>query len=217
MDFSSRQARSADPATRLRSPSVPRSSLPSDGRPPLGGTTTPAGGSSVEALMPVVYDELRRLASRYLRMERRDHTLQPTALVNEAYIRIARAHDLSFADRIVFCRVAARSMRRILVNHARDRARLKRRPPGEREPIEPDEVPTNDLGFDFVALDAALLRLERRDSRKAEVVQLRYFGGMTLEETATTLGLSLAQVKRDWALAKAWLHRELRGLGGEPG
>jgi len=164
-------------------------------------------------LLPLVYDELRRLASSYLARERADHTLQPTALVHEAFLRLVGSDDSRWESRAHFYRVAALAMRRVLVNHARDRARLKRGgnarklPLDDTPPAEPIEIdlPPEDL----IALDDALEKLAEVDERKVQVVQLRYFGGFTVEQTARILGVSPAQVKRDWTSARAFLLREL--------
>ncbi|USN97932.1 MAG: sigma-70 family RNA polymerase sigma factor [Phycisphaeraceae bacterium] len=161
-------------------------------------------------LFPLVYDELRRLAGSYFTNERIDHTLQPTALVHEAFIRLVRTEDASWESRAHFYRVAALAMRRVLVNHARDRKRAKRGGGAVRVPLEGlSEEPTRDE--DLVALDDALERLADLDERKVHVVQLRYFGGFTIEETATILGISPAQTKRDWTAARAFLLREISG------
>lgn len=164
-------------------------------------------------LLPLVYDELRRLASSYLARERADHTLQPTALVHEAFLRLIGSDDARWESRAHFYRVAALAMRRVLVNHARDRARLKRGggarklPIGETPVADPAEIdaPPEDL----IALDDALEKLAEVDERKVQVVQLRYFGGFTVEQTARILDISPAQVKRDWTGARAFLLREL--------
>jgi RNA polymerase sigma-70 factor, ECF subfamily len=165
-------------------------------------------------LLPLVYDELRRVADSYLRRERPDHTLQPTALVNEAYLRLAEHSRVAFDDRAHFFGVAAKVMRRILVDHARRRHAEKRG--GFRRKLSLDEA----LGapaapdLDLVALDEALHGLAAQDARKSRVVELRFFGGLTVEETAALLGVSTATVKNEWRVAKAWLRREM-SRGGE--
>lgn len=165
---------------------------------------------AASALLPLVYEELRSLAGAYLAQERADHTLQATALVHEAFLRLIRIDDTSWESRAHFYRVAALAMRRVLVNHARDRKRLKRGGGVRPVPLEglgEAEGPAEDL----VALDEALERLAAVDERKVQVVQLRYFGGFTVEETARILDLSPAQIKRDWTAARAFLLREMTG------
>jgi RNA polymerase sigma factor (TIGR02999 family) len=168
---------------------------------------------ALERLMPLVYDELRRVASRRLARERREHTLQPTALVHEAYLRLAGQRSARFESRAQFFALAARMMRRILVDHARSRAAAKRRPGGVR--LSLDELPSlaapEGGEVDLVALDTALERLAALDERQAKTVELRYFAGLSIEETAAALGLSPATVKREWTMARAWLRRELGG------
>lgn len=159
-------------------------------------------------LLPLVYEELRRLAGGYLAHERKDHTLQATALVHEAFLRLVGSGDPRWESRAHFYRVAALAMRRVLVNHARDRGRIKRGGAMGREPLT--EVGVFDPpGEDLVAIDEALDRLAQVDERKAQVVQLRYFGGFELEEVGRILGISPASVKRDWTTARAFLLREL--------
>jgi RNA polymerase sigma factor (TIGR02999 family) len=161
--------------------------------------------------MPIVYEELRRLAHGYMRHERVGHTLQTTALVNEAYLRLVDVERMEWRGRGHFFAMAATLMRRILIDHARDRARDKR---GGRleftslgdKAIEP---PAN---IDVLALDEALDRLGAIDAHQARIVELRFFAGLTIEETAVALGISPATVKRDWTWAKAWLHQQLSSL-----
>jgi RNA polymerase sigma factor (TIGR02999 family) len=162
-----------------------------------------------EALMPLVYDELRRLAGHYMRGERPDHTLQPTALVHEAYLRLAGVRDGGFQNRVHFYGAAAQAMRRILVDHARQRRALKRDRP--LATVDLDETPGRgvDLQLDLVALDEALERLAAVAARPAKVVELRYFGGLSITETAQFLNVAPATVKRHWTFARAWLHRAL--------
>lgn len=165
----------------------------------------PDGGSpgAVERLTALLYDELRHIAGRLLRAERPDHTLQPTALVNEAYLRLVGQREGSWSGRSHFLAIAARVMRRVLVDHARRRAASKRDPhrlltgwPSGR----PDSDP-----LDLLSLEEALSRLAVMDERVARVVELRYFGGLEVEEAAEVLGVSARTVKRDWRLARAWL------------
>jgi len=164
---------------------------------------------AVELLVPIVYGELRRIAARYLRRERPGQTLQATALVNEAYLRLLKDERLSFENRAHFLGIAARSMRQILVEHARSRDAAKRG--GERHRITLDEGIAAEAPRDveFVALDRALERLQTIDPRHARIVELRFFGGLTNEETAEVMGVSPATVKRGWTVARAWLFREL--------
>lgn len=169
-----------------------------------------SGGSkeALDQLMPVIYDELRRLAGRYLRSERRDHTLRATALVNEAYLRLAGS-DVAYNDRIHFYAVAARTLRHILVDYAKTRKREKRG--GGVENISLEEAltvgPEADRGL--LELDDALNGLAAHDLGKAKIVELLFFGGLTLDEAAAVVGVSRATVFREMKMAKAWLHREM--------
>lgn len=164
--------------------------------------------SAASRLLPLVYEELRRLAGACFAAERADHTLQPTALVHEAYLRLVREPDERWESRAHFYRVASRAMRRVLVNHARDRGRLKRGGPRRPAPLS-DVDAIVEPGPDMLALDEALGRLGALSPRQEQVVQLRYFGGFTVEDTARILEISPAQVKRDWTTARAFLVREL--------
>ena len=165
-------------------------------------------------LVPLVYKELRRLAAHYMRQEREGHTLQPTALVHEAYLRLADQQHMTWQSRAHFLGIAAQSMRRILIDHARGRVRVKRG--GERERVDLDEERvflgerSPEQSGKLLALDEALDRLAEIDPRQGRIVELRYFGGLTVEETAEVLGISPKTVKRDWSVAKAWLHAELQ-------
>jgi RNA polymerase sigma factor (TIGR02999 family) len=162
----------------------------------------------VDLLVPVVYEELRRLASSYLRGERPDHTLQTTALVHEAYLRLADQRRTTWANRAHFFGIAAQAMRRILVDHARSRGRAKR---NAGYPVTLDEELAGSVGRpdEVLEVDEALERLARLDERQARIVELRYFAGLTIEDTALTLNLSPATVKREWTSARAWLQQEL--------
>ena len=164
---------------------------------------------SAGAIFPVVYAELRRLAHHYLARERPGHTLQATALVHEVYLRLVPRGDAAWDDRRRFVAIAAHVMREILIEHARSRGRLKRG--GDRERVWSASVlAAEDAEFDrWEDLDRALDRLAALDPRQASVVELRYFGGLTVEETATVLAVSPKTVKRDWSVARAWLRREL--------
>jgi len=164
---------------------------------------------AADELIPLVYDELRRIASRYMRRERMGHTLQPTALVHEAYMRVIARRPVDWQGRSHFFAVAAQVMRHLLVDYARERQRAKRG--GVQQRVSLDEAMLfSDVQCDeFVALDEALARLAELDPRQSQIVELRYFGGLTVEETAETLDISAKTVKRDWSVARAWLHREL--------
>lgn len=165
--------------------------------------------AALEQLVPLVYAELRRIAARHMRRERPGQSLQATALVHEAYIRLLKDDDLSFESRAHFLGIAARSMRQILVEHARARDAEKRG--GERRRITLDEAVASgqprDIGL--LDLDQALERLSAHNAHHARIVELRFFGGLTNEETAEALGISTATVKRAWAVARAWMFREL--------
>ena len=171
--------------------------------------------AALNSLIPLIHDELHRLARIYMRRERVGHTLQTTALLNEAYLRLVDADQVPFQNRTHFFAISANLMRRILVDFARSRGYQKRG--GNIVKVECDEgriaAPTR--GADVVALDEALNALAEFDEREAKVVELRFFGGLSEEETAEALGVSLRTVQRDWTLAKAWLLREIRPGGRE--
>jgi RNA polymerase sigma factor (TIGR02999 family) len=160
-------------------------------------------------LLPLVYDELHRLASAYMSRERGNHTLQTTALVNEAYLRLVDQQSAGWQDRAHFFALAARVMRQILIDHARSRARAKRGGGGQRVSLDEAAVLSAERASDLLALDEALRKLAAVDQRKSEVVELRFFGGMTIEETAEVLKVTPKTVMRDWNMARAWLYREL--------
>ena len=165
---------------------------------------------ALEELMPLVYDELHRQARRYLRRERSNHTLQTTALIHEAYLKLIDQRDVNWESRTHFFAVAAQMMRRILVDHARTKHRVKRGGSNENMPLEEAAlVVSNEKRIDLIALDEALNRLAEIDEQQCRIVELRYFSGLTLEETAAVLKVSRTTVANDWSLAKAWLHREL--------
>ena len=166
---------------------------------------------ALEQLMPLVEEELRRLARGYMARERPDHTLQTTALVNEAFLRLTDARQVRWQDRAHFLGISARLMRRVLVDHARRRGFHKRGGGVQRVPLQDDLVRTQDPTFDVVALDRALEALANVDPRKSRIVELRFFGDLSVEETAEVLQVSPDTVKRDWRLAKLWLLRELEG------
>ncbi len=177
--------------------------------------TSPAGAANqavYDELFPLVYAELRRIAAREMRREKPGRTLQTTALVHEAYLRLLKDASLSFENRAHFLGVAARAMREILIEHARARSARKRGGGAVRLTLDDLVAPVPSPSIDVLALDEALQRLARLDERHARVVELRYFGGLSVEETAAALELSPATVKRDWTLARAWLFRELAGI-----
>jgi RNA polymerase sigma factor (TIGR02999 family) len=172
---------------------------------------------ALDQLLPIVYGELRVMAARYLRGERGDHTLQPTALVHEAYVRLVDQRDVDWQNRAHFFGVAAQIMRRLLVDHARASQRRKRGGGQLKVPLEEAGDVAGAAGgneVDLLALDDALERLAALSPQQGRVVELRYFGGLSIEETAEVLGVSTMTVKRGWAMARAWLHRELTGEGG---
>jgi RNA polymerase sigma-70 factor (ECF subfamily) len=162
-----------------------------------------------DALIPLVHDELRRLAHRYMGRERVDHTLQTSALVNEAYLRLIDQRDMKWQNRAQFFGIAAQMMRRILVDYARKRGFTKRG--GELRAVPLDEVMivSPERAAEVVELDDALKCLAEFDQRKSQIIELRFFGGLSIEETAEVLGVSAGTVMRDWTLAKAWLRREM--------
>lgn len=164
---------------------------------------------AVESLFPLVYEELRRLARNYLAKERSGHTLQPTALVHEAYMRLIDQTRTTWQSRVHFYAVAANMMRRILVNHARDRATEKRGGSAQRFSIENLDILPEQTAGDLLDLDEALEKLKKLDERKCRVVDLRFFGGLNEDEVAEVLGVSEKTVRRDWQFAKLWLYREL--------
>ena len=186
--------------------------------PPAPGAVTEllhawSGGddAALERLLPLVEAELRRLARGYMGRERKEHTLQTTALVNEAFLRLTDARQIRWQDRGHFLGISARLMRRVLVDHARARGYLKRGGGAERVTLHEGLVISPDPALDLVALDRALEALARVDARKSQIVELRFFGGLSVEETADVLHVSPDTVKRDWRLAKLLLLRELEG------
>ena len=172
----------------------------------------PDDPEAAEALYRHVYAELRSIAQRQLRSERPNHTLQPTALVSEAYLKLIEQSSVDWQNRNQFFALASRAIRRILVDHARHRQREKRGGGAEVLPIEfAERVPAPGLSTDLVALDRALTRLKEVDQLKCEIVEMRFFGGLSIQDVADTLGVSSRTVERHWRFAKAWLFRELSG------
>jgi RNA polymerase sigma-70 factor, ECF subfamily len=174
----------------------------------LTGLST-GGRGAVDALLPVVYDELRNLAQGYLRNERADHTLQPTALVNEVYVRLAGQSNVNWSDRAHFMALAARAMRNTLVNHALARAADKRGGGVRPVLLSTSIMPSTRGTVDTVELDEALKNLGTLDPRKVQVVEMRFFGGMTVDEIAHVLSVSVSTVEADWRMARAYLSSEL--------
>lgn len=169
-----------------------------------------------EGLFPLVYEELKGIARRYLRQERAGHTLQPTALVNEAYLRLVDQTRVTWQNRAQFYGVAATMMRRILVNHARALAAEKRGGGTRRLSLSDVEISPAETAAELLALDEALERLHQLDARKSRVVELLYFGGLENAEVAEVLGVSEKTVRRDWQTARSWLYRELSAAGNRP-
>jgi len=167
--------------------------------------------TALEKLMPLVYEELRRLAHHYLRQERTNHTLQSTALVHEAYLRLAGSTPPAWQDRAHFFGIAAHVMRRILVEYARNRAADKRGGGVIRLTLDDAIAPSDGLDIDLVALDKALHELSEFDVQQSKIVELRFFAGLSIEDTSEVLGVSPATVKRDWVTARAWLYRAMTG------
>ena len=167
--------------------------------------------AALDKLMPLVYDELRRLARYYMRRERAGQTLQTTALVNEAYLRLVDQRNVRWQNRAHFFAIAAQLMRRILVDKARKRYNAKRGGNLRKVSLDGVAVLSGERDADLIALDEALIDLEAMDSRKSKIVELRFFGGLNIEEAAEALSISPATVQREWSVAKAWLYREISG------
>lgn len=170
------------------------------------------GKDALDRLTPLIYDELRRMAHRYVQRERAGHTLETTALVNEAYLRLIGQQKIDWQNRAHFFAVTAQVMRHVLIDHARRRHFAKRGGEVQRVSLEKAAVMSHERAAELVALDEALDNLARIDPRKSRVVELRYFGGLSLEETAKVLEISLMTVRRDWRAAKAWLYKALTDL-----
>jgi RNA polymerase sigma factor (TIGR02999 family) len=167
---------------------------------------------ALDRLLPLVYEELRRVARRHMRHERVGHTLQATALINEAYVRLIEINQVQWQDRVHFIAMASRIMRRILVDAARAKGFQKRGAGAHRVSLDEALIIEQGPSPDFLALDVALTMLEQVDPRKSKVVEMRFFGGLSVEEAADALHVSHETVKRDWRLAKAWLARELESF-----
>ena len=190
--------------------------MPEGAHPPLDELVARASAGdqpSLDTLLPLVYDELRRLAAAYLRRERPGQTLQPTALVHETYLRLLKDRPDRWQNRAHFCAIAAHSMRQILIERARARDAQKRGGGGAKVTLDEGMMAGAPRPIDFLALDDALERLAALDAEQARIVELRFFGGLSVEETAEALGSSPATIKRRWTLARAWLARELEGAG----
>ena len=171
---------------------------------------------ALHKLIPLVYAEMRQIAGRVLRRERRDHTLQPTALVHEAYLRLVDQRNVNWQNRAHFFAIAAQAMRRIVVDHARRHNALKRGGDNLKVELEAALALPGAKDLDVVKLDDALVALAAFDPQQSRIVELRFFGGLSIEETAEVIGISPATVKRDWSMAKAWLHREMQAGGEAP-
>ena len=167
--------------------------------------------AALDKLMPLIDDELRRLAHRYMRQERADHTLQTTALVNEAFVRLVNRKNLQWQNRAHFFGIAAHLMRTILVDHARSHASAKRGGGARKLELNEALVVSQQRASEVIALDEALKQLALIDPRQSRIVELRFFGGLTVEEAAEVLHVSPVTIKREWSTAKAWLYRELAG------
>jgi RNA polymerase sigma-70 factor, ECF subfamily len=173
------------------------------------------GDPGAEArLISAVYGELRRLAAHYMRRERPDHTLQATALVHEAFLRLTEQRDVSWQGKAHFFGVAAQLMRRILIDHARSRLRVKRGAGGQKISLDEGLLLTEARSAELLAVNDSLDRLAKLDPRQARIVELRFFGGLSVEETAEVVGVSPKTVKRDWNVARAWLYEDLRSADG---
>ena len=168
---------------------------------------------ALDALMPLVYEELRRLAGYHLQHERPDHTLQSTALVNEAYVRLVGMTPPEWSNRTHFFGVAARLMRQILVDHARTRGAEKRGGKGVRVTLDEGLIRAKSAELDILALDQALNALTQISPQQSQIVELRYFSGLSIEDTSELLGVSPATIKRNWTTARAWLFREMQRIG----
>ena len=179
----------------------------------LLGQLAEGNDAAASKLIPIVYDELRRLAGGYMRRERIDHTLQPTALVHEAYLKLIEQRAVDWQGRAHFFGIAAQVMRRILIDHARGHIRDKRGGGAIPVPLDDALLFSPERSSELIKLDESLERLAKLDPRQSRIVELRFFGGLTVEETADMLGISAKTVKRDWSMARAWLHGEMKTSG----
>jgi RNA polymerase sigma factor (TIGR02999 family) len=170
--------------------------------------------AALNKLLPLVHEELRRLAHHYMRGESPNHTLQTSALVNEAYVRLVDQRDVRWQNRAHFFGVAAQVMRHILIDHARTQLRLKRGGDAQQVPFDEAIVMAPERADELIALDEALTQLEVADPRRSKVVELRYFGGLSIEETAEVLNVNPTTISRDWRWARAWLYRAVTSSGG---
>lgn len=170
----------------------------------------------LEKLWPIVYDELRLIAGEQMRHERPDHTLQPTELVHEAYVRLLGRRQVSWTDQRHFFRAASQAMRRILIEHGRRRGRLKRGGGRQRLCVNVLDLATMEDPSEILAVDDAIRRLERQDARMGQIVNLRFYAGLCIEDTAKMLNVSARTVRREWTLARAWLHRALTADESDP-
>ena len=182
--------------------------------PRLLGEIRHGNKAAVDQLLPLVYPELHRIAANYFRRERRDHTLQPTALVNEAYLKLVDQRLAGLEDKLHFLSVAAILMRRILLQHARSRHAAKRGNAAQAVPLDDAMLVCEQRADELIAIDDALSRLTELDPEQARLVELRFFGGLSFEEAAQVLGLSLATAKRRWVSARAWLSTQVSGRAG---
>lgn len=169
---------------------------------------------ALHEMMPLVYEDLRRLAAFYMSRERADHTLQPTALINETYLRLIDQRRVDWKNRAQFIGLAAQMMRRVLLNHARSRAAARRGGGAQRVSLSLAADSAGQIQIDLIALDEALERLAAIDQRKSRIVELKFFGGLTTEEIAEVLQVSHATVEREWGFARAWLYDAVKGEGG---
>jgi RNA polymerase sigma-70 factor, ECF subfamily len=182
----------------------------------LLGEVAKGDQQALSKLLPLVYGELRRLAGGYMNRERTDHTLQATALVHEAYLKLVQNPPVEWQNRAHFFGIAAQLMRQILVDYARGQGREKRGGGQQVVPLEEAVVFSPERSSEYLRIDESLHRLTKLDPRQGRIVELRFFGGLTVEETAQVLGISPKTVKRDWSMAKAWLHGDLKEGHGNP-